>query len=137
MALDQHWHRDRGKPSRVLEGFEFVELEDLRRAELACSLGESPAVEASAVIAQEPQPVSDGSARAAEDSSGLAVSDLGDEGTEEAQIELGLLESVVDSKRLGREGAAALETQEALDSSAVAGAMEAALETPAMMAGRA
>src|SRR5260221_3110786 len=65
------------------------------------------------------------------------MSDLRDEGTEEARIELGLLESVVDAKGLGREGAAALETEEALDGSAVASAMEAALEAPAMMVGRA
>jgi hypothetical protein len=79
--------------------------------------------------------VGDGSARAAEDSRGLAVSHLRDEGTEEDRVELGLLEPVVDAKGLGREGAAALEAEETLDGSAVAGAMEAALEAPALMAG--
>jgi hypothetical protein len=118
----------------MLEGLELVELEDLRRAELAGGLGESPAVKAQAVIPQEPKPVSHGIAGAAEDSRGLAMSDLGDEGSEEARVELGLLKSVVDAKRLSREGAATLQAEEPLDGSAVAGSAEVSLEAPASMA---
>ncbi len=91
----------------------------------------------SAVFTQESKPVGDGSTRAAEDSGSLSMGDLGDEGTEEAEVELGLLQSVVDAERLSREGAAALETQEPLDRSAVAGSVEVSLEAPASMAGRA
>jgi hypothetical protein len=49
-------------------------------------------------------------------------------------VELGLLEAEVDSEGLGRERAAAFETEEALDFSPVASAKEVTLEAPAAMA---
>src|ERR1043165_9548431 len=76
----------------------------------------------------------DGPARAADDARGLSVRDFGDEGPEEAVIELGFLQAVVDTKRLRGEGAAALAAEETLDGAPVAGTDEAALEAPAVMA---
>jgi hypothetical protein len=92
-------------------------------------------MEASAVLAKKSDAMGDGAARTTQNSGGLAMRDLGDEGTKEAEVELGLLEAVVDSEGLCREGAAALEAQEALNDSAVARAQEVTLEAPAVMAG--
>jgi len=93
-------------------------------------------MELAAVLADQFQSAPDRPARAAEDPRGLAVSDLRDEGPEQIVDELRLLETIVDAKSLRREGAMALQTEEALDGAAVAGAGVAALETPAAMAGR-
>jgi hypothetical protein len=86
------------------------------------------------VLPEEPQPVRDGPAGATYDSRGLSVSDLGDEGSEQSVVELGLLEAVVDAKRLRGEGAIALEAEEPLNGSSIAGAGEATLAAPAVMA---
>src|SRR4030095_14796759 len=94
-------------------------------------------MEVAAVLAEEFQSASDRPARAAEDPRGLAVGDLRDEGADQIVNELRLLEAVVDAKGLRREGAMALEAEEALDGAAVAGAGVAALEAPAAVAGRA
>jgi hypothetical protein len=86
-----------------------------------------------AVLTEQVQAMSDGLARAAEDPRRLAVGDLGDEGADETQTEPWLLEAEVDAKGLSREGAPALEAQEALHGTAVASAKEVALEAPAVM----
>jgi len=78
--------------------------------------------------------VRDGPAGATYDSRGLSVSDFGDEGSEQSVVELGLLEAVVDAKRLRGEGAIALEAEEPLNGSSIAGAGEATLAAPAVMA---
>jgi hypothetical protein len=85
-------------------------------------------VEALAVLSEELQAMSDGRSRAAEQPCGLAMGHLRDEGADEGPIEPGLLEAVVEAEGLGGKGAAALETEESLDGSAVAGAGKASLK---------
>jgi hypothetical protein len=117
----------------VLEGLELVELEDpAQSAALACER-QALKMEVTAVTPEELESMSDRLAGAAQDPSGLAVRDLGDEGADQIMIDMGLLEAVVDAKGLSREGAMAFQAQEALDETAVARTEVAAFEAPAAM----
>src|SRR5262245_47798834 len=73
--------------------------------------------------------------RAAEDARRLSMSDFRDERADQLEVEPRQLQSIVDAERLRREGAVALEAEEALDGAAVAGSGIAALEAPSAVAG--
>jgi hypothetical protein len=86
-------------------------------------------MEVSAVQSQQRQASGDGAPRAAEDSCGLTVSDLGDEQAEEVEVEMRPLEAVVESEGLDGKGPLARAAAEALDGAAVAVSAEAAVPT--------
>src|SRR6187551_1771739 len=73
--------------------------------------------------------------RAAEYAGRLSMRHFGHERTDQLEIQPRQLQPIVDAKRLRREGAMALETEEALDGAAVASSWVATLEAPTAVAG--
>jgi hypothetical protein len=66
----------------------------------------------------------------------LSMRDLRNERADQFEVQSRQLQSIVDTKRLRREGAVALETEEPLDGTAVASTGIATLEAPTAVAGR-
>jgi len=91
-------------------------------------------MEVAAVRAEELQTMRNRLARAAEDARGLSMRHFGNERTDQFEVEPWQLQSIVDAKRLRREGAMALEAEETLDGAAVASSRVAAFETPTAVA---
>jgi hypothetical protein len=114
----------------VLESLELVEHETAGESASRPRKRQAPAMKVAAVSSEQLQAMRDRLARAAEDARRLAMRHFGNERTDQLEVEPRQLQSIVDAKRLRREGAMALEAEETLDGAAVASSRVAAFEAP-------